>query len=288
MESTRPHVPVQGNYITHTLTHTHTINDQLTNISFSSVCCHLHRLQKPEEGGTRVLNPVTKATKPRWASVTLHWSLPDPANTHSMILWALDRACTFLALFPLLYFGEVRSLQFMLLLDHESNICSSDPVLCIKIPKYAWIVRRCAPWVTLLVSFNVLFLAAHFCFYMEIKYFTSLAHDCDCESEITQMCPIHMWMSGFVGNKAFNGFGDFVWNRYGSFSIRLNHIISNGDGATTCWQSPRHFGVWLIALFGFACCQSAKKCLENRAAVRTSFGAEQLRLITYKLVFSIY
>lgn len=45
---------------------------------------------------------------------------------------------------------------------------------------------------------------------------------------------------GLVGDKAFNGFGDFVWNRYGSFSIRLNHIISNGDGATT--PAGRVFG----------------------------------------------
>lgn len=53
-------------------------------------------------------------------------------------------------------------------------------------------------------------------------------------SEMERMCLLLMWMDEepLLVTKLLMGFGDFVRNRYGSFSICYNHIISNGDGAS--------------------------------------------------------
>lgn len=69
----------------------------------------------------------------------------------------------------------------------ESHICSSDPVACIEIRKYAAVVRRRAHRLTLFSFFQCVFAELRILYsYMAIKCFSSPEPDYGCKSEITQ------------------------------------------------------------------------------------------------------
>lgn len=89
--------------------------------------------------------------------------------------------------------------------------------------------------------------------YMAIKCFSPPEPDYDCKSEITQRDGTNVSHSyvgergAFVGDKAFNGFGDFVRNRYGSFP----YIIITSSATV---MEPAHLQTDFLSLWSLIDC----------------------------------